>query len=191
MFQRLVCQSGFFNWWTTNRTILSLQLNCDSFIWTGCITTVKQHMKIASCKEGITTWIWSWNENYQSDTICTTLWNTINVNHSLGHIRLKFRITSFGGSGAGVLTLRTPQRQKNPASAFKRSTRLENCKPAKPWQQTKLQANPPATNNLAIKVQAPPSLSKFKHFCTFSIFFWMNQRHCQVFKINFVGRILN
>jgi hypothetical protein len=52
---------------------------------------------------------------------------------------------------------------------------LENCKPAKPWQRTKLQANPPATNTQAIKVQAP--LSKFKHLSKFehlSDFFFVN-----------------
>ncbi len=153
-------------------------------------------MKIESCKNGIATWIWSWNEKYQSETICNTLWNTINVNHSLGHIRLKFRslqdyLASFWGSGAGMLTLRTWQRQKNPASTFKGgSTILEKCKPAKPWQWTKLQANPPATDTHAIKVQAP--LSKFKHLrassslSISSIFFvWTILIQDMAHKINF------
>ncbi len=53
-----------------------------------------------------------------------------------------------------MLTSRTSQKHNHPDSAFKGSTRWENCKPA-----TKLQANA-TTDTQAIKIQAP--LSKFQ-----------------------------
>ncbi len=168
MFLRLVCQSGFFNRWTTNWPILSLQL---SLIWTGlhnnCQTTCE------NCK--LQEWNYHLNlvlkwkipiRNHLQDTLKHNQRQSFTGAHS---IEVQDYLVSFGESGAGMLTSRTSQRQKNPASSFKGSKRLENCKLAKSWQRTKLQANPPATNTQAIKVQAP--LSKFKHLFKFEHFF--------------------